>query len=70
MISVYKLFFFEVNGRKIEKVNDFKKACRSFLLKIYRNTSNGVTTQKLTIFIIALKITLGYFILKVLLYLT
>ena len=55
---------------ELKKVNDFKKACRSFLLKIYRNTSNTVTTQKLTIFIIALKITLGYFILKVLLYLT
>ena len=55
---------------ELKKVNNFKKACRSFLLKIYRNASNGVTTQKLTIFIIALKITLGYFILKVLLYLT
>ena len=66
---------------ELKKVNDFKKACRSFLLKIYRNTSNGVTTHKLTIFIIALKITLGYsvemhvfhissIILKVLLYLT
>ena len=40
---------------------------RSFLLKIYRNTSNGATDQKLTILIIALKTTPGYFILKVLL---
>ena len=30
---------------ELKKVNDFRKTCRSVLLKFYRNTSNGFTTQ-------------------------
>ena len=29
---------------ELKKMNDFRKTCRSVLLKFYRNTSNGVTT--------------------------
>ena len=39
---------------ELKKLNDFKKTQRSILLKIYRNTSNGVTTQYVTVFITGL----------------
>ena len=45
---------------ELKKVNDFKKIYRSVHLKIYRNTSNGVKTQTLTVFIAALKTTYSW----------
>ena len=30
---------------ELKKVNDFRKTCRSVLLKFYRNASNGVITH-------------------------
>ena len=42
---------------ELKKVNDFRKTCRSVLLRFYRNvTSNGVMTHSLKN-----NFTLGYF---------
>ena len=32
---------------ELKKMNDFRKTCRSILVKFYRNTLNGVMTYNL-----------------------
>ena len=57
-IDLFLIFFEVIGRRRTEESKGFKKKSRSVLLKLYWNTSNGVTLQiEVDSFIAALKTT-------------